>query len=174
MQKKLEKEFAGVLSKKYEGECGEERKQLYLSTPITALKCLEEWPSFNVVIIDEFHRVPTSKYYTNLLLNVINKDTIVLGFTALVPSRKLVRLHWKIRELIGDPCVLKYDFKDLSRYSDYVPPNAIADLYDAEFEENEREFYRRLITGVPSDDSRLIGCTPWPLITFIGMGWYRV
>ncbi len=155
MQKKWVKEFPGLISKNYEGECGGLSRQLYLSTPKTALKCLDKWGSFDVIIIDEFHRVPTSKHYNKLLIKVVKKDSILLGFTALVSSEKLVLLNPEIIEQIGEPYVLKYDFKELSRYGDYIPPNSIADLYDAEFYEDEKDFYRKLITGPTLYDSRL-------------------
>ncbi|HLI46434.1 MAG TPA: DEAD/DEAH box helicase family protein, partial [Geobacterales bacterium] len=142
--------FEEKVGKEYEGNCESffENKKIIISTPQTALKCSSMLKNeFNFVIIDEAHHAFGGKYYADLLLNL--KPQVVIGFTALLPSYKKYELHDELRNELGDPCLLFYDFKKLKEIDpDYDPPKAIADLFDAEFSDGENSIYDMLFRGI--------------------------
>lgn len=56
--------FGDIVGKEYEGRCTnflDKHKKIILSTPITALKCIQAiGGNFNVLIIDEVHKTSNS------------------------------------------------------------------------------------------------------------------
>jgi superfamily II DNA or RNA helicase len=141
--------FGEIVGKEYEGRCDDfldPTKRIVISTPQTALKCastLPEAAGFNFIIIDEVHHAFGNKYYRELIKTL--KPKLVIGFTALLPSDKLLSGP-DYREILGSLKLLHYDFKKLKEIDpDFQPPLAVVDIYDSEFDEDEEEVYHKLM-----------------------------
>ncbi len=137
----------GVVGSDYEGRCGIYASDLkvIISTPKTALKCSEYLTSRGervALIVDEVHHAYSSKYYRLLIKEL--RPIYLVGFTALVPSERRLRLPEEIKAVVGEPEYLAYDFSSLSKLGDYVAPKAVLDVYDAELGEDLLETYVRL------------------------------
>lgn len=151
--------FGDLVGREYEGSCSsflEPGKRIVLSTPQTVLKCTSTLKrEFRMIVIDEVHHAFGGKYYTELLIEL--KPDIIVGFTALLPSYKRYRLDPKVRDVIGKPYILSYDFKRLEEIDpNFKPPKAIADIFDAEMNDYENRVYdtlfRALVQGGSSDN----------------------
>lgn len=155
MRLKWEREFPGRVDKYYEGECREVDKPIVISTPKTAGKCSIHWGERGTLIVDEVHHLTTSRTYLDVVRRLItdNGVTRIIGFTALVESRKLSRFMAENLDL-GRPLVLKYSFRELERLGGYKPPLAIADLFEAELEDWERELLHTLQGRRLNEDRR--------------------
>ena len=141
--------FGEIVGKEYEGRCDDflnSTKRIVISTPQTSLKCastLPETTSFNFIIIDEVHHAFGNKYYRELIKTL--RPKLVIGFTALLPSDKLLSGLDYI-EILGSLKLLHYDFKKLKEIDpDFQPPLAVVDIYDSEFDEDEEEVYHKLM-----------------------------
>jgi superfamily II DNA or RNA helicase len=141
--------FGEIVGREYEGNCIDflnSTKRIIISTPQTALKCvstLHGITSFNFIIIDEVHHAFGNKYYRDLIKTLKPKQ--VIGFTALLPSDKLLSGPDYI-EILGPLKLLHYDFKKLKEIDpDFQPPLAVVDIYDSEFDKDEEEVYDKLI-----------------------------
>ncbi len=143
MKTRWGKEFGSMVSKTYEGDCSTVWGNLLITTPITAKKCLPEWGLFQLVLLDEVHHAVSSKSYSSFLEKALTNDNMkIVGFTALVNES---RIREKLAALgLRDVSVIKYDFKGLEALGGYVPPVAIADFYDAVFNEDEELLYEAL------------------------------
>lgn len=134
----------------YEGDCrGLEdcSKRVVIATPQTALKCLSSVPGgFDVVIIDEVHHAFGTALYRDMLYKC--RPSLLLGFTALVPSYRRQMGIAGLPGNLGSPVFLDYDFKALSEMGGFSPPLAIADFYDACFDDLENTVYDMLFRGV--------------------------
>ena len=151
--------FGGLVSKEYEGNCSsflESSKRIVISTPQTALKCASMLKrKFEVVVIDEVHHAFGGKYYSELLMEL--EPNIIVGFTALLPSYKKYRLDPMVKNVIGEPHLLSYDFRKLEEIDPgFKPPRAIADLFDAEMSELENKVYNALFRALLSGDPKII------------------
>jgi superfamily II DNA or RNA helicase len=141
--------FGEIVGREYEGNCIDflnSTKRIIISTPQTALKCvstLDGITGFNFIIIDEVHHAFGNKYYRDLIKTLKPKQ--VIGFTALLPSDKLLSGPDYI-EILGPLKLLHYDFKKLREIDpDFQPPLAVVDIYDSEFDKDEEEVYDKLI-----------------------------
>ncbi|NAZ12712.1 MAG: DEAD/DEAH box helicase family protein [Desulfurococcales archaeon] len=157
-KKQWSKTFDNV-GKEYEGECGDfldPYKKIVIATPMTSLKCVEnidEKRSFDFIIIDEVHHAFGNKYYQELLKHLNPK--ILIGFTALLPSEKILRGEELIK-IIGTPILLHYDFKKLKDIDpDFDPPLAIADIYESYFSDDEIKIYDELLKGNITKDPKI-------------------
>lgn len=157
-KKQWSKTFDNV-GKEYEGECGDfldPYKKIVIATPMTSLKCVEnidEKRSFDFIIIDEVHHAFGNKYYQELLKHLNPK--IIIGFTALLPSEKILRGEELIK-IIGTPILLHYDFKRLKDIDpDFDPPLAIADIYESYFSDDEIKIYDELLKRNITKDNRI-------------------
>ncbi len=153
------KVFGNLVGKEYEGNCGsflEFGKRIIISTPQTALKCISMLKEkFKVVVIDEVHHAFGGRYYAELLVGL--KPAIVVGFTALLPSHKRYRLDPKVRDIVGEPYILSYDFKKLEEIDpEFRPPKAVADVFDAEMNDCENKAYDALFRALPQGNSQII------------------
>ena len=148
-----------LVGKEYEGNCSsflEPSKRIIISTPQTALKCISTLKrEFKMIIIDEVHHAFGGKHYTELLVEL--KPDIIIGFTALLPSYKRYRLAPKVRDIVGNPHLLVYDFKRLEEIDpDFKPPKAVADIFDAEMNSYENKAYDALFRALLQGDRRII------------------
>ena len=153
------KVFRDLVGREYEGNCSsflEPGKRIVISTPQTALKCVSMLKrEFRMIVIDEVHHAFGGKYYTELLMEL--KPDIIVGFTALLPSYKRYRLDPKVKDVIGEPYILSYDFKRLEKIDPgFKPPRAIADVFDAEMNDLENKAYDTLFRALPQGDPRVI------------------
>lgn len=144
------KVFEGFVGKEYEGNCDgflEEGKKIVISTPQTALKCVSMFKGgFEMIIIDEVHHVFGGRYYAELFTKL--KPKVVVGFTALLPSYKRYQLDPDVKNVVGKPYILSYDFKKLEELDpDFKPPKAVADIFDAEMDEYENKVYELFFEG---------------------------
>ena len=161
-KKQWSKTFDNI-GKEYEGECGDfldPYKKIVIATPMTSLKCvknIDEKRSFDFIIIDEVHHAFGNINYQELLKHLNPK--IIIGFTALLPSEKILRGEELIK-IIGTPILLHYDFKRLKDIDpNFDPPLAIADIYESYFSDDEIKIYdellKRNITKDPKIDAFL-------------------
>jgi len=157
-KKQWSKTFDNI-GKEYEGECGDfldPYKKIVIATPMTSLKCVEnidEKRSFDFIIIDEVHHAFGNKYYQELLKHLNPK--IIIGFTALLPSEKILRGEELIK-IIGTPILLHYDFKRLKDIDPgFDPPLAIADIYESYFSDDEIKIYDELLKRNITKDNRI-------------------
>ncbi|AFK22395.1 DEAD/DEAH box helicase [Pyrococcus sp. ST04] len=145
--------------KEYEGNCLSFLREysVVISTPQTALKCVPNLKdTFDAVIIDEVHHAITGKYYNELISAL--KPKVVIGFTALLPSKKAYKASVsKIGEVVGELRLLHYDFLDLSRIDpEFSPPKAFVDIFDSELNESETAIYDMLYFGTFPGDAKTI------------------
>ncbi|MFA4669170.1 DEAD/DEAH box helicase [Pyrococcus kukulkanii] len=145
--------------KEYEGNCWSFLKnyKVVISTPQTALKCVSTLQGeFDAVIIDEVHHAITGKYYNELIAEL--RPKVVVGFTALLPSKKAYRASVsKIGKVVGELKLLHYDFQKLiSIDSQFNPPKALVDIFDSELDERERGVYDLLYFGRLPGEVRII------------------
>lgn len=134
--------------KEYEGECGNfGNSDIVIATPQTALKCANIMDlNFGGVIIDEVHHALGNRLYEELL-NTLNPEFTV-GFTALLPRKKLYSYYTGAKGIFKYPTLLKYDFKDLTKIDpNFTPPRAVVDVYDSELNPAEDEIYETLYRG---------------------------
>jgi superfamily II DNA or RNA helicase len=157
-KKQWSKTFDNI-GKEYEGECDDfldPYKKIVIATPMTSLKCVEnidEKRSFDFIIIDEVHHAFGNKYYQELFKHLNPK--IIIGFTALLPSEKILRGEELIK-IIGTPILLHYDFKRLKDIDpDFDPPLAIADIYESYFSDDEIKIYDELLKRNITKDNRI-------------------
>jgi len=153
------KVFGESAGKAYEGNCYsflEPGKKIVVSTPQTALKCAYELEKkFGMVVIDEVHHAFGGKHYMELLVKL--KPSVIVGFTALLPSYKKYRLDTDVENAIGSPHLLVYDFRKLEEIDpDFKPPKAIADVFDAEMNERENKVYDALFRAILQGNPRVI------------------
>jgi superfamily II DNA or RNA helicase len=123
----------------YEGNCEafNEGKSIIVSTPFTAAKC---GAKADAIIFDEVHHAFGDSRYTESLMELNPK--LIIGLTALLPGYKRYKLDLRVSESFGEPIVLSYDFKALSKIDpSFKPPKAIADLFDAEMDSLEDNVY---------------------------------
>ncbi len=151
--------FEELVGREYEGNCDsflEPGKKIVISTPQTALRCAFMLKrEFGMVIIDEVHHAFGGKYYTELLTEL--KPDIIVGFTALLPSYKRYRLDPRVKNVVGEPYLLIYDFKRLEEIDpDFKPPKAIADVFDSEMNDHENKVYDTLFRALLQGDPRII------------------
>ena len=151
--------FGDLVGKEYEGNCSsflEPDKRIIISTPQTALKCISTLKKeFGMVIIDEVHHAFGGKPYMELLMEL--KPEIIAGFTALLPSYKRYRLDPRVKSIVGEPYLLSYDFRKLEEIDpEFTPPKAIADMFDAEMNEEENIVYNALFRALPRGDPKII------------------
>ncbi len=127
----------------YEGRCGTFKGQwrVAVTTPRTAAKCLESSGGYGL-IIDEVHRAYSNKYYAELIERI--RPEYLVGFTALVPRERRLRLNPVFLELLGEPVYLAYDFKALAMLGEYESPPVIMDIYESELDEDSYELYQNL------------------------------
>ena len=158
-KKQWSRVFDKLVGKEYEGECYDffnYVKRVVISTPKTALKCIQysnEGKMFDFIVIDEVHHAFSNKYYRELLSTL--KSRVVVGFTALLPSEKLIS-GYELTALFGPIKILHYDFKKLKEIDpDFKPPLAVADIYDSELDEDEIQVYDMLLSGRASTISQL-------------------
>jgi len=149
------KVFSNDVYKVYDGELPH-LKNILLSTPQTALKNIDILKDkYKVIIIDEVHHAFGGKLYTNLLEEI--SPNLVVGFTALLPTHKRYKLDPGLVNTLGDPYIFMYDFKKLAEVDPkFMPPKAIADLFDASMNEIEDHIYNRLFCGSIEGESRII------------------
>lgn len=129
----------------YEGRCDvyDVNYKIIISTPQTALKCVERLPSINIaLVVDEVHHTYSSKYYSELIEKLRPKYAV--GFTALVPTSKKLKLPEKIYSIMGEPYYLAYDFTALEKMGSYIAPKVILDIYDAELGDHLQNLYMKL------------------------------
>ena len=142
--------LGAVVGLSYEGDCRDLEdcsKRVVIATPQTALKCLGSVPEgFDVVIIDEVHHAFGTALYRDMLYKC--RPSLLLGFTALVPSYRRQIGVAGLPSNLGSPVFLDYDFKALSEMGGFSPPLAIADFYDACFDDLENAVYDILFRGV--------------------------
>ena len=150
--------FGSSVGREYEGECSDflnPAKAVVISTPITAWKCvrcLGGGSTFDFVVVDEVHHLFGNRYYVELLSYL--RPRVTVGFTALLPSEKLLVAH-ELEGVLGRPRLLHYDFRKLADVDpEFRPPIAIADLFDAELSGSELEVYNKLLSGVLTGDPR--------------------
>lgn len=166
--------FGEITGKEYEGLCDnflEPGKKIIISTPQTARKCIEKLNiRFETIIIDEVHHAFGNRYYEELI--IMSKPVYVIGFTALLYSEKKFRLGLNVVETIGNPHMIMYDFKKLANIDpNFDPPRAIADLYEADFDEDENKIYEQLTKSIMiiTSKTKLIPLffTPINLISYL-------
>ncbi len=134
--------------KEYEGHCDSfSSHKVVISTPQTALKCTKKTgDTFDKVIIDEAHHAFGNDLYSELIGSL--KPERVVGFTALLPRRKIQGIPPNFIEHLGFPLLLDYDFRDLSSIDPtFNPPKAIVDVFDSELNKREEEIYNVLYRG---------------------------
>ncbi len=147
--------FNEIVGREYEGNCADfldSTKKIVISTPQTALKCVNALRGisyFDFVIIDEVHHAFGNKYYRDLLKTL--RPRVVAGFTALLPSDKLLS-EPDYGEILDSLKLLHYDFKKLKEMDlDFRPPLAVVDIYDSELDEDEVRMYDILLrSGLPT------------------------
>jgi len=108
--------------------------------------------------VDEVHHAFGGRYYSDLFASL--DPAVVAGFTALLPSSKRVKLDPRVRGAVGEPHILSYDFARLKEIDPgFEPPKAIADIFDAEMDDQEDQaynaLYRREVRGDPITVKRL-------------------
>ncbi len=138
-----------VVGLSYEGICDDienPSKRVVIATPQTALKCADTTCSFEILIVDEVHHAFGTVLYGDVLART--KPRVLLGFTALVPSYRRAAGIVGMPSDLGTPVFLDYDFKRLTEIGGFSPPLAIADFYDATFDELENKVYDMLFRGV--------------------------
>lgn len=145
--------------KEYEGNCQSflEDYKVVISTPQTALKCIPYLRGeFDAVIIDEVHHAITGKFYNDLISEL--KPEVVIGFTALLPSKKVYQASVsKIVKVVGPLILLHYDFQKLSRIDPkFKPPKALVDIFDSELNHDEELVYNTLYLGRLPTEPRTI------------------
>ncbi|WP_246263848.1 DEAD/DEAH box helicase [Metallosphaera tengchongensis] len=139
----------------YEGQCDSFRtgRNPVISTPFTASKCK---PEVDVLILDEVHHAFGDPRYAEAILSLEPKAMV--GFTALLPSKKRYNIDTTVLERIGSPHVLAYDFKKLSQIdSSFNLPKAIADVFDAEMDGIENVAYDALLKGKVEGNKNVLG-----------------
>ena len=151
--------FENLVGREYEGNCNsflEAGRRIVISTPQTALKCISTIKKeFKMIVIDEVHHAFGGKYYTELLVEL--KPDITVGFTALLPSYKKYSLAPEVKNVVGEPHLLVYDFRRLEEIDpDFKPPKAIADVFDAEMNYYEDKAYDNLFRELVQGDPRTI------------------
>ncbi len=160
------KVFPGI-GKDYEGKCQElleEKRRIAISTPKTALKAMELGASFDVIIVDEAHRMFLSKVYHEILRK--GDPKICVGFTALVPKKKIEEGLEKGFPLEA-PKMIKYDFRALSEIDPtFSPPKAILDIYEAEFCKEELELWKKLINASIKEEKSILRFFSWILESY--------
>jgi len=159
-KKQWSKTFDNV-GKEYEGNCADfldPYKKIVIATPMTSLKCVEnidEKRSFDFIIIDEVHHAFGNIYYQELLKHLNPK--IIIGFTALLPSEKILRGEELIK-IFGTPILLHFDFKRLKDIDpDFDPPLAIADIYESYFSDDEIKIYDKILKRDITKDNKIDG-----------------
>ncbi len=138
----------------YEGNCFsfEDGKSIVVSTPFTSTKCR---PDVDAVIVDEVHHAFGDPRYVSNLLSL--RPKIIVGFTALLPSKKRYGIDTKLAETFGTPSLLAYDFRRLSEIDpSFALPKAIADVFDSEMDGSENMVYNALLKGKIKGDERTI------------------
>lgn len=139
MYTKFWKKVYQDIGMEYEGNCEafNEGKSIIVSTPFTAAKCEAK---ADAIIFDEVHHAFGDSRYTEALMQLNPK--IIIGLTALLPGYKRYKLDLRVSESFGEPIVLSYDFKALSKIDpSFKPPKAIADLFDADMDSLEDNVY---------------------------------
>jgi len=143
------KVFGPDVARSYDGSCSEFHgcEKVVISTPRTATKCVSELGAeFDAVIVDEVHHAFGSRSYTKLLAS-LGQGTVV-GFTALLPRKRLYRLDDSVRRVLGDPLLLLYDYAKLRGIDEsFELPKAIADVFEAEMSDLEGRAYNELFSG---------------------------
>lgn len=135
----------GVVGSDYEGRCDVYRAgyRVVVSTPQTGLKCVDHWaPGSAALVVDEVHHAYSSKYYGELAARL--RPEFLVGFTALVPRDRRLRLPEAILRVMGEPTYLVYDFAKLEKLGGYKAPKAILDIYDAELDNGLQNLYLQL------------------------------
>jgi len=115
-----------------------------ITTPQTALKCVETLKDYKFVIIDEVHHAFGNKFYVELITKL--RPEFLFGFSALIPKRKKFRIPQEFVINVGEPKYYEYDYAKLVEIDrEFKLPNVILDMFDSEFNEAEKELYERLL-----------------------------
>lgn len=117
---------------------------MVITTPQTALKCVETLKDYKFVIIDEVHHAFGNKFYVELITKL--RPEFLFGFSALIPKRKKFRIPQEFVINVGEPKYYEYDYAKLVEIDrEFKLPNVILDMFDSEFNEAEKELYERLL-----------------------------
>ncbi len=107
--------------------------EVVITTPQTAFNDVE-WLDFDAVIVDECHHTTGEHAYAKLMKSYDFKYR--LGLSATIPSNK----EEEVKRYIGEIYRWSWNHPDVK---DFVP-EWYAEVYDAEFDENNRRVYERI------------------------------